>query len=398
MADWKPPVFEGEIKNYTPTLRDRVAYGISGLMSGRGELGPDRERMTRARMIANALEYTPFGFATMADDTTRDVGRGDYLGAGINLAMAAIPGPNTKGIRAYHGSPHSFDKFSMDKIGTGEGAQAYGHGLYFAENEGVARDYRNRLAPPSNPTVGGQPITPALIRDVALDIGIEYPGQSVGVMASRLKTSDDVANYAEKLNSINMDELRATFPKVAQDVEVEKAIFGELQKRGLNVERPNKGYMYEVSINADPGQFLDWDKPLSEQPESVRKAVRNVAAKAPDPKKGPAKRNREAILTDDQNVTGDVLWNNLGGYSSPNEAMKAWREAGVPGIKYLDQGSRAKGDGSRNYVVFDDSLIDIKRKYALIAALLGGGGLAAATNTGEAQAGTPQPQGGGGGW
>jgi len=39
-----------------------------------------------------------------------------------------------KGIKAYHGSPHDFDKFSMQKIGTGEGAQAYGHGLYFAEN------------------------------------------------------------------------------------------------------------------------------------------------------------------------------------------------------------------------------------------------------------------------
>ena len=39
-----------------------------------------------------------------------------------------------QGIRAYHGSPHDFDKFDLSKIGTGEGAQAYGHGLYFAEN------------------------------------------------------------------------------------------------------------------------------------------------------------------------------------------------------------------------------------------------------------------------
>src|SRR5215471_5241978 len=34
-----------------------------------------------------------------------------------------------QGIKAFHGSPHDFDKFSMAKIGTGEGAQAYGHGL-----------------------------------------------------------------------------------------------------------------------------------------------------------------------------------------------------------------------------------------------------------------------------
>ena len=41
------------------------------------------------------------------------------------------------------------------------------------------------------------------------------------------------------------------------------------------------------------------------------------------------------------------------------------RDAGIPGIKYLDQGSRAAGEGSRNYVMFDDKLIDILRKYGI---------------------------------
>ena len=47
------------------------------------------------------------------------------------------------GIRAYHGSPHDFDRFDISKIGTGEGGQAYGHGLYFAEAEPTALSYRN---------------------------------------------------------------------------------------------------------------------------------------------------------------------------------------------------------------------------------------------------------------
>ena len=45
------------------------------------------------------------------------------------------------GIKAFHGSPHDFDRFSTAKIGTGEGVQAYGHGLYFAENPKTARAY-----------------------------------------------------------------------------------------------------------------------------------------------------------------------------------------------------------------------------------------------------------------
>ena len=41
--------------------------------------------------------------------------------------------------------------FSLQKIGTGEGAQAYGWGLYFASKREVAEYYRNQLAPPAMP-------------------------------------------------------------------------------------------------------------------------------------------------------------------------------------------------------------------------------------------------------
>ena len=35
-------------------------------------------------------------------------------------------------IRAWHGTPHDFKKFLLSGIGTGEGAQVHGYGLYFA--------------------------------------------------------------------------------------------------------------------------------------------------------------------------------------------------------------------------------------------------------------------------
>ena len=47
---------------------------------------------------------------------------------------------------AYHGSPHKFEKFDISKIGTGEGAQAFGYGLYFAGNKGIAEGYQKRLS------------------------------------------------------------------------------------------------------------------------------------------------------------------------------------------------------------------------------------------------------------
>ena len=36
------------------------------------------------------------------------------------------------GMTAYHGTPHKIQgQFDISKVGTGEGAQAYGHGMYF---------------------------------------------------------------------------------------------------------------------------------------------------------------------------------------------------------------------------------------------------------------------------
>ena len=47
---------------------------------------------------------------------------------------------------AWHGSPHIFDYFSLDAIGTGEGAQVHGWGLYFAKNRTTAGRYKRKLA------------------------------------------------------------------------------------------------------------------------------------------------------------------------------------------------------------------------------------------------------------
>lgn len=48
--------------------------------------------------------------------------------------------------KAYHGTPHDVDKFDTAKIGTGEGAQAYGYGLYFADSKELAEWYKNKLS------------------------------------------------------------------------------------------------------------------------------------------------------------------------------------------------------------------------------------------------------------
>ncbi len=82
---------------------------------------------TKTKLLAELLKKSaPVGALAASDDSE----------AGV------ISKGGRKLIEAWHGSPHKFDKFSMDNIGTGEGAQAYGHGLYFADNKEVGEQYR----------------------------------------------------------------------------------------------------------------------------------------------------------------------------------------------------------------------------------------------------------------
>lgn len=255
-----------------------------------------------------------------------------------------------KAITAYHGSPYDFDTFSLEKIGTGEGAQAYGHGLYFAENPAVAADYRRSLARPSaeNPAwrLRGEPVAAGTDRYRLASILESSPikdGESVpNYVRRRIKEREDHAAFAERVYGAD------TAGMYRSQVEELKRI------NPSELTRHNPGKTYEVAIQADPDEFLHWDKPLSEQSEKVRKVIGNLVERDIDQESGWLKlTGREALSAVSERS----------GYRGGGEA--ALRQAGIKGIKYLDQGSRTAGEGSHNYVVFDDAIIAIMKKFGI---------------------------------
>lgn len=274
------------------------------------------------------------------------------------------------GIRAFHGSPHDFDRFDMSKIGTGEGAQAYGHGLYFAEAEDVAKGYRQRLAGPASVAVSGSTQQPfADLADATKRFIADNPAGHPVMDRTRQDIGSSVAKWlgeeagggpsaAPMIAKLVQEYPEEVRPQVQQWAD---EIVGHLRPM-MKVEQP--GRMYEVRINADPEHFLDWDKPLSEQPVPVRNAIDKIYGVEPD---------EAAQLADPMfQKTGQGIYQMLldsygrvgGTYNKGNEGVtSAFREAGIHGIKYLDAGSRGAGDGTRNYVVFDDKLVEIIRKY-----------------------------------
>jgi len=121
--------------------------------------------------------------------------------------------------------------------------------------------------------------------------------------------------------------------------------------------------MYEVNINARPEQFLDWDRPLAKQGD-IRPILESM------PVDMFSKWQESGAWP---HVTGQNIYETLAGHRTRGsvsagttaDASRAFNESGIPGIRYLDQGSRGSGQGTSNYVVFDDKLIDILRKYGL---------------------------------
>ena len=137
----------------------------------------------------------------------------------------------------------------------------------------------------------------------------------------------------------------------------------------LEQDPTKTGHMYEVNVAADPEHFLDWDKPLSEQHPVVQNAVQNIADKS-------SALSQRMMEAEKSNLpfTGRDFVSTLargGDYGHPAIAQ-ALQDAGVPGIRYLDQGSRAAGEGSKNTVIFNPATMEILRRYGL-AGIIGGG-------------------------
>ena len=299
------------------------------------------------------------------------------------VAKVEPPTDDTPGIIAFHGSAADFDGFKLEKIGTGEGAQAYGYGLYFSDKEAIAEWYRNTL---SNMGVDPQPL-----KDAGMTVTEEM------MAASYIRTSnsaeDAARDWANWHGKPFNDDLIDTF-KAAQ---------------------VSDGKMYKVGIAAKPEDLLDYDKPFSEQTPAIQAALkkagykteRNMVVKKdgdnrfgvyetnddgtetllkhftePMLFKGPLEKQAQDFIVEQNaellnNTGGDILTDLIRLFEAQdfqNElygrgnriASELMAEAGIPGIKYLDNTSRDGAGTSNNYVIFDDSMIKILEKYGIV--------------------------------
>jgi hypothetical protein len=303
-------------------------------------------------------------------------GAGDavqMMGAAFPPALAvgaAMKAP--RGIRAFHGSPYDFERFDISKIGTGEGAQVYGHGLYFAENPKVARDYRDELTvPPFEYKIGDKSV-PKMYEDA-----INKENYELAEVLEQVQLHDTPTDLQDRFIGQGYSKDTEDFVK-SLDYDTLKGV----DESGTEVPL---GRQYEVSISADPENFLDYQMPFSAQSKDVQEKLLKAGYEV-DPNTSASGGLILSALMSKIAQKGEHL---PGGKITDARriASEKLKDAGVPGIKYLDLGSRtgAKSiaEASNNYVVFDDATIEIMRKYGLLAPLVGAGTVAAVSDMGE---------------
>jgi hypothetical protein len=284
-----------------------------------------------------------------------------------------------QGIKAYHGSPHDFPpvrelempdgavvyqhmddavpegasvikehplgRFDMSKIGTGEGAQAYGRGLYFAEAEKTAKGYRDALK--------GRMVTTS-------DGVTKTYGQHITEVEDAIRAAHP---------NLNPDNIRAAAKSVVDDNLTDADVEGMGQWEGVYKSgivanknaQASKGSMYEVNIDVEPDELIEWDQLIDEQPSKVLDKLG----------KSDWWEYAEEGIYDRAGARGDnptgadlIRWLEEDGAEDAAEALK---DLGIKGIRYADAFTRHKTPDKRsmNYVIFDPRLISIAKKYGI---------------------------------
>lgn len=302
--------------------------------------------------------------------------------AAENAVVVKPDGDVTMSVRALHASPYSFRKFSTDFMGKGEGAQAYGWGLYFAENPEVNRDYMNQFAQDnatwkfgdvetSDMEVMHQALADRLLPKDALPEVMEDASDMIWTVLGDLS---DARGDEEKIETIKKElrediqhsmEYGMTYHQTLEEMVQLHGVYRSLIDLLDEIEvRPGMPFNYRVELNVDDSELMGWDYVdetvlalLKDSPvEEVRYALERAERRADDC---------------GENVNGkdvyqelfDAFWD--GGDGTRQEAQKAASvsllSSDIKGIRYADglSRSKAKDEQTYNYVIFNEKYIKI---------------------------------------
>lgn len=171
---------------------------------------------------------------------------------------------------AYHGTPHRFDNFSTDNIGTGEGNQAHGWGLYFAENKEVSEDYRIRLSINAY-ILNGKELLPTSKEYDMIDTFRNYMySQNSTLKDGKAEFVKQQEKFLEKLNLRDDESAKKQRELIQEYINLANSI--DLSKLEI---KSGTGQLFEVDV-PENDVLLDENKSFLEQSEGVQQAIKKL--------------------------------------------------------------------------------------------------------------------------
>lgn len=249
--------------------------------------------------------------------------------------------------KAYHGSPYTFERFDLGEIGTGEGEQAHGWGLYFAKNREIAENYRDVLGVNSEEVIIGN------VKYKTNEDGDWYNEKTGEVLADTdalglaltcMSTAGNKADAIEDLQRFKKEMEGKTNEYSVEAVKRATDAIKLLEENESTVNKPQSLFEVEIPENEE---LLDEQKTFNEQPEKVKDAIRKIMSEL-----------YHKTESDYGNLKGKAIYeyiaNAMGG---KREASEKLNSLGVKGITY-----KGEKEG-RCFVVFDDKAITTINRY-----------------------------------
>ena len=362
-----------------------------------------------------------------------------------NPVSVVLPTETEPGIIAFHGSGADFDEFRLEMIGTGEGAQAYGYGLYFTDSEDIAKFYRNTVSTgtakiPYGGAEDAAQAVPDNVPFVDVDGYRSYSMEDAEQVLESVLTKQYGGDPPEQsIVDFNLEILKKSGVLNAEMPDGTKASLLMNQAGDQFTLTPVKertGKIYKVALSPKPDELLDHDAPFSQQSKDVQEklikagyeldprtsgsgnmiveSIMSSIAKARLAGRDESLKNINARLGElakemDKYSSGYRNFNDPRGQVLADEydallverenlptmtmsearklASQELAKAGIPGIKYRAAGSRgaatADEAAERNYVIFDDKAVKILEKYGIAGPVLVTGAVVGASKAGN---------------
>ena len=247
----------------------------------------------------------------------------------------------------YQGTPHDFDKYSTEYIGTGEGLQAFGWGLYFTDIKDIAKNYAKN--------------------ELLIQKEISRKSDNSAHLWIYTNISDNVVDKLGylKIKLKEFEELKNEYKKDTWEREIET--YSTL----IDIIKNYQGKIYSVTLfkgeKESDYDLIQWEKPLGVD-DLIKIFDEAEKIDGIDFKDGWELDEKYGLTNQKGNkVTGEEMYRWLSKkLDGDKEASLFLLRAGIDGIKYK-AGTLSSFDDldGYNYVIFDadDVTVESKEKF-----------------------------------